>query len=244
MVTVPSIANNNLRLAIIDEDENVRPVLSPLLEAQGHQTRYFQSTEAFLSSGKPNDFDCILLEFWFKSGISGLDLLRRLAELGSLRPTIMMSALADADAAFTAAKLGAAAFLAKPLRGLQLGNALRQAIAPSCAGGCSPRSVTQILSDLRQNPKTLSEARWSCLKCRVEKRLAPELFRRLESLSHAEAKVFLLLALEGESNKRMAAKLHVGHRAVESHRSKVLEKLEVRSAQLRGLLDEFLQAAS
>jgi two-component system response regulator DctR len=216
-----------------------------LLEAQGHQSKYFQSTEGFLDTAKPEDFDCILLELWFKSGISGLDFLRRLVERGGLRPTVMMSALADPDSAFAAAKMGASAMLAKPLRGLQVAEALRQATAPAGATGCTPQNPPQTLANLLQNPETLSKTRWNCLLCRAENRLESDMFGRLESLSPTEAKVFLLLALDGKPTKCLAAKLNIGDRTAETHRSNIFRKLGMRyPVELRGLLENLLKVAN
>ena len=245
MVTATPVSCDKLRLAVIDDDANVRADLSSLLEAQGHNSKYFQSTEGFLDTANPEDFDCILLELWFKGGISGLDFLRRLGEMGGLRPTVIMSALADPDSAFAAAKMGASAMLAKPLRGLQLSQALRQATASASATGCIPQNPPLTLGSFRQNPETLSKTRWNCLLCRAEKRLDADVFRRLESLSPTESKVFLLLALQGKPTKCLAAKLNIGDRTAETHRGNVFRKLGMRyPVELRGLLEELLKVAN
>ncbi len=245
MVTDKTVHSQKHRLAVIDEDVSVRSDLCSLLEAQGHQTKHFVSTNEFLDSAKPNDFDCILLELWFKSGISGLDLLRNLAGFGHLMPTVMMSALPDVDSALEAGKLGVSAFLAKPLRGAQVSNALHQAILSTSSTGCSPQRPPSFLQELLMNPEKLSKTRWNCLLCRAEHRLNPDLFGRLESLTCAEAKVFLLLSLQGLPNKLLASKLNIGDRTAETHRGKVFSKLGMRSVmQLRDLLDEVLKVAA
>ena len=243
MVTETSVHARQLRLAIIDDDANVCSHLGSLLEAQGHQAVYFQSSEGFLDSAKSNDFDCILLELWFKSGISGLELLRLFIKLGKPKPTVMMSALPDVDSALEAGKLGVSAILAKPLRGMQVWNAVQQAITPLSQTSCIPQHCTSFIAELLKNPESLTNTRWNCLLCQTEQRLAPELFSRLESLSRMEAKVFLLLALQGLPNKTIGKKLNdIGKRTVETHRSNVFRKLGVRTAmQLRDVLDEVLK---
>jgi FixJ family two-component response regulator len=89
MITANLVPCNKLRIAIIDEDSAIRLDLCSLLEAQGHQVKHFQSSDGFLDAAKLDDFDCILLELWFKSGMSGLDMLRHLAGFGRLKPTVM-----------------------------------------------------------------------------------------------------------------------------------------------------------
>jgi len=242
MVTETSVHAKQLRLAVIDDDVNVCSHLGPLLEAQGHQAEYFQCSEGFLNSAKSNDFDCILLELWFKSGISGLELLRQFIKLGKPKPTVIMSALPDVDSALEAGKLGVSAILAKPLRGMQVWNAVQQAITPLSQTSCIPQQCSSFIAELLKNPESLTKTRWNCLLCQAEHRLAPELFSSLESLSPMEAKAFLLLALQGLPNKTIGKKLNIGARTVETHRSNVFRKLGVRSAmQLRDLLDEVLK---
>lgn len=84
---------------------------------------------------------------------------------------------------------------------------------------------------------------WHHLLYCAESRLKPEAFRRLASLTPAETRVFLLLALQGLPNKCLAAKLNIHVRTVETHRANVFHKLGLRyPMQLRDLLDEILKA--
>jgi FixJ family two-component response regulator len=245
MSTAHSVHCNKLRIAIIDEDSTIRLDLCSLLEAQGHQAKHFHSSDGFLDAAKRDDFDCILLELWFKNGMNGLDMLRHLAEFGRLKPTVMMSALLDVDSALEAGKSGFSAFLAKPLRGMQVWNAVQQAITAVGATRCAPKKSHTHLTDLMYCPETLSETRWSCLLCRAENRINADLFRRLESLTRTEAKVFFLLALQGLPTKSIAAKLNIGTRTAETHRGNVFGKLGMRSpVQLREVLDEVLKVAA
>ena len=52
---------------------------------------------------------------------------------------------------------------------------------------------------------------------------------RFETLSEREREVFQLIA-EGHSNKDIAGLLHVSPGTVETHRARIMEKLDVHSA--------------
>ncbi len=116
-----------MQIAVIDDDEAAREGLRCLLEAQGHQAVLFSSAEAFRDRNSVDDFDCILLDLWFKSGMNGIALLRHLIEMRARTPVIMMSQQGDIESAFSAGELGAVSFLPKPIGGLQLEAALESA---------------------------------------------------------------------------------------------------------------------
>ncbi|QSA96690.1 response regulator transcription factor [Methylococcus sp. EFPC2] len=118
-----------LRIAIIDDDASVRDGLATLLEAQGHAPTLFGNTESFRATAGPGEFDCILLDLWFREGGNGIDLLRYFLDSGLTTPVIMMSREADIESAFRAGELGAVSYLPKPIRSLQLADALTKARA-------------------------------------------------------------------------------------------------------------------
>jgi DNA-binding response OmpR family regulator len=111
-------------IGVIDPDEEVRAEISKLLEHEGFRVRASDRVEAFLGSEGPVGLSCLILE-WRLPGRSGIDLQRDIAGRWPELPLIFMSAYADVHAAVQAMKLGATDFLVKPVRYLELLEAVR-----------------------------------------------------------------------------------------------------------------------
>ncbi|MEW6137891.1 MAG: response regulator [Thermodesulfobacteriota bacterium] len=107
------MAENEITLSVIDDDESVRTSLRRLLNALGFTVRTFESAEEFLGSGLAQCPDLLILDVRM-TGMSGLELQRTLVEQGSDIPVIFMTAYDDMDARRTAMEAGAVAFMQKP----------------------------------------------------------------------------------------------------------------------------------
>ena len=115
------------RLAVIDDDASLRRSLSNLLGSVGYHVETFMSAEAFLESPHRERAGCLVLDLRMP-GMSGLDLLRRLAATGSLVPTIVLTAHGNDEARRECLEAGAFAFLEKPFRSATLLDAVRRAL--------------------------------------------------------------------------------------------------------------------
>jgi FixJ family two-component response regulator len=102
----------NIYLAVIDDDESFSRSLARLLRAARYQPVTYGSAEAFLADTKHPRFDCLLLDIAL-SGISGLELARRLAAVGSTTPIIYVSAHDDPKTREEARSTGCVAFVSK-----------------------------------------------------------------------------------------------------------------------------------
>lgn len=101
------------RLAIIDDDIAVRDALVWLLEGHGYPVDAYESAERFLEQAVPENYRCIVLDLRL-TGMSGIVLLERLADIPYVPPVIMLTAHGDVPHAVAALKLGALDFLEKP----------------------------------------------------------------------------------------------------------------------------------
>ncbi len=117
-------------VALIDPDPEIREGVRRLLESKDLRVRPFVSVEDFLDSEGALDVDCVILEVWFP-GKSGLDLQDHLSKVGANIPLIFLSANADVHTAVRAVKAGASDFLTKPVRNLELLDAIRLAVVAS-----------------------------------------------------------------------------------------------------------------
>ena len=76
-----------LRICVVDDDEEVRRAVRRLLRAAGFIAETFVSAEEFLESRDRARPDCLVLDVHL-GGLSGLDLQERLAASGRSIPKI------------------------------------------------------------------------------------------------------------------------------------------------------------
>ena len=99
---------------VIDDDEAFRDSLVWLLESSQYTVRAFDSAEAFLDAASPDMSGCVIADVRM-SGITGLELHRRLQALGVDLPTIIVTGHGDVPMAVTAFRDGVVDFIEKPL---------------------------------------------------------------------------------------------------------------------------------
>lgn len=104
---------------IVDDEEAVRDSLQWLLESSGLSVALFDSAEAFLSSYKPDQPGCLVVDVRMP-GMSGLELQERLVEQHYSIPVIFITGHGDVPMAVQAVKHGAVDFLEKPFNDKEL----------------------------------------------------------------------------------------------------------------------------
>ena len=120
-------------IAVVDDDPGVLKALSRLLRSRVFNVRTFGSGEEFLATlpnGRPK---CLIVDLQMPN-MSGLALLKRLADDGLPIPAIMITAQDDA-ALSEHEKAGVVAFLRKPLQDDALFAAVDKAIGKPTSGG-------------------------------------------------------------------------------------------------------------
>jgi len=115
-------------VCIVDDDASLRRSLRNLLTSVGFRVETFSSAEAFLESGHRQSTGCMVLDLRME-GMSGLDLLRRLAATDSPIPVIILTAHSDDDTRQRSLQAGAVAFLQKPFQSAALVDAVRTALS-------------------------------------------------------------------------------------------------------------------
>jgi FixJ family two-component response regulator len=101
-------------VAVVDDDASVRRALARLLQSAGLRVVSYASASEFLDTGLSIAPDCLILDIHL-GGMSGLELLSRLRELGHNLPVLIITAHDDAQAREAAARKGCAVYLCKPL---------------------------------------------------------------------------------------------------------------------------------
>jgi len=99
-------------IGVVDDDASFCRSLERLLRAAQFQPVTYASAEEFLADAKHPRFDCLLLDVEL-GGISGIELQRRLAAVGSKTPVIYLTAHDDAATRSAAGLTGYVAFISK-----------------------------------------------------------------------------------------------------------------------------------
>ena len=112
---------------VIDDDEAIRDSLSFLFGTVGLEVRTYESGAVFLTALPGVNAGCIVTDVRMP-GISGVDLLHRLRELGVQMPVIVITGHGDVQLAVEAMKIGARDFIEKPFDDELLLSAVRNAL--------------------------------------------------------------------------------------------------------------------
>jgi len=118
------------QILVVDDEVGIRELLSEILRDEGHQVRLAQNAnEARQIRGRLRP-DLVLLDIWMPD-TDGITLLKEWASTGQLTmPVVMMSGHGTIDTAVEATRIGAYAFLEKPIALQKLlstvGTALKQ----------------------------------------------------------------------------------------------------------------------
>jgi two-component system, LuxR family, response regulator FixJ len=115
---------------VVDDDSSVRDSLAFLLESAGFDVRTYDSGAAFLGTTSDRAAGCVLTDMQMPQ-LNGLELQRRINELGICLPVIVMTAHGDVPIAVEALKAGALDFLVKPFDEDHLLAAVSNAVAVS-----------------------------------------------------------------------------------------------------------------
>lgn len=98
---------------LVDDDDAVRDALALLLRTVGLRSEGHADPQQFLAQLSPQAIGCVVLDIRMP-GISGLDVLARLAEASDL-PVVILTGHANVDLCRRAFKGGAMEFLQKPV---------------------------------------------------------------------------------------------------------------------------------
>ena len=146
---------------VVDDEIGIRELLSEILREEGHQVRLAENaSEARLVRNRSRP-DLVLLDIWMPD-TDGISLLKEWASSGQLTmPVVMMSGHGTIDTAVEATRIGAYAFLEKPIALQKLlatvGQALRQPApaAQPAALSLAYLGRAQIIGELKQRLETV-----------------------------------------------------------------------------------------
>ena len=137
-------------ILVVDDELGIRDLLSEILFDEGHQVELAENAAQAREARQNMRPDLVLLDIWMPD-TDGVSLLKEWASSGLLNmPVIMMSGHATIDTAVDAVKIGAHAFLEKPITLQKLLKAVEQGLArdqvQQAMLAASPPSPPSVLS--------------------------------------------------------------------------------------------------
>lgn len=199
------------RILIADDHTLVRQGLRRILETQPELTVVAEagSGDEAVALARQDPPDIALLDVGMK-GLNGLEALSQLRRVLPNLPVLMFSMHADERYVLRAVREGAAGYVLKD---------------------CVEEELIQAVAVIRQGGRFFSSAvkRYAQTRSNSLGAVPPMPEDRFELLTDRERHIYQLLA-EGNSNKEIAARLHLSLHTVETHRSRIMEKLDLHSA--------------
>jgi FixJ family two-component response regulator len=114
-------------VAIVEDDESVREAIEGWINVVGFRARAFASAPDFLASPDIKDIVCLVADINMPT-MTGIELHRRLADLGYAIPTILITAFPDEAVCARALADGVICYLVKPFDDEDLLRCIRLAI--------------------------------------------------------------------------------------------------------------------
>jgi two-component system, LuxR family, response regulator FixJ len=124
----PETMSAELEVVVVDDDAKLRDSLDVLLSTAKIKTSGFASAEDFLKREAARAPSCVLLDVRLP-GMSGIELLTQLNDMGSKHVVVMITGHGDIPMAVSAMRAGAFHFAEKPFDPAALLNIVGEALA-------------------------------------------------------------------------------------------------------------------
>jgi two-component system, chemotaxis family, CheB/CheR fusion protein len=143
---------------VIDDDRSVRGAMHELLATAGYRVATFASGDAFLAANRADGKGCVITDVRMP-GMSGFELLARLAAADGALPAIVITGHGDVAMAVEAMRAGAFDFIEKPVRPDELraciDRALRHAASSSERSSMSAAAAMRIAGLTRREREVM-----------------------------------------------------------------------------------------
>ncbi len=135
-------------ILVVDDELGIRALLSDILSDEGHTVDLAENAAQARSMREKCKPDLVLLDIWMPD-VDGVTLLKEWGANGQLTmPVIMMSGHGTIDTAVEATKVGAYAFLEKPITMQKLLKSIESALVKPTPAGQSLASRGPLMSSL------------------------------------------------------------------------------------------------
>ena len=205
---------NTSTVYVVDDDLSVRESLELLIACGGWRVETFAAAGDFLEhfsrvrAGEPG---CLVLDVSLPD-LSGLDLQQRLAGSRMHLPIIFITGYGDVPMTVRAMKAGAIEFLTKPFGSDVLLDAIRQAIARSCASLDQEQELRALRNEYSLLSRREREVMTRVVAGRLNKQVAAELGISEITVKAHRGKVMRKMHADSVADLvRMAGRLELPH---------------------------------
>ena len=159
---------------VVDDDVSVRESLRGLIRSIGLEVQTFTSANEFLAARHVDEPSCLVLDIRLPD-LNGLELQRRMGEIGLEIPIIFVTGHGDIPTSVRAMKAGAVEFLTKPLDGTNLLNAVQVAITRDRVARRERTEIRSVVSRYESLTPREREVMERIVAGRLNKQVAAEL---------------------------------------------------------------------
>ena len=145
-------------ILVVDDELGIRALLSEILSDEGHSVEVAENAAQARALREQCQPDLVLLDIWMPD-VDGVTLLKEWSAGGQLTmPVIMMSGHGTIDTAVEATKVGAQAFLEKPITMQKLLRAVEQGLSKPAPRQAAPQTTMQAVHLATVTPITAASS--------------------------------------------------------------------------------------
>ncbi len=170
------MVESNGNLLVVDDDPYVLESLAALLKEFGYQVNTCPHAADALEKLQKQRYDVVLTDIKMP-GITGIELLRRIRDIDTQTPVILLTAFAELDVAVDAVKRGAFDFITKPFNPEYLAHAVERAVKYAKLIEMEKRYKVTLEQTVRQRTQELADA------LQMVKNVAKEITTRLTTVA-------------------------------------------------------------
>lgn len=198
-------ADTGLKLLLVDDEEIIHETIGDYLRDLGHAVDSVHDGSSGVKSLAEGDYDLGLVDIRMP-GMDGLSLLSRVHEVNPDLSIVIITGHGDMETAIQALRLGAADFLPKPVKLLDLDAVLEKAVRL--------RALRQESRHLREKIRGLQKAGQQKTKVRFvgDSRAVTEIRTQINHVVDGAAETVLVTGETGVGKELVAKEIHVQSR--------------------------------
>jgi DNA-binding NtrC family response regulator len=144
--------DDTARVAVVEDEVNMRGLLSRILEGEGYQVDSFDSAEGFLRKFEAGKYGVIVQDVRMP-GMDGIEMLKNVVEQDHDVQAVVITAYSTGETAVEAMRLGAFSYVRKPFDSDEIRRVVKMAFerhAEVVMKSASPFTVRHIVHDSQQ----------------------------------------------------------------------------------------------